>query len=485
MNLGFDPWIPVTYRDGTQRNVSLAEAFVDGRDIADLTVRPHERIALMRLLVCVAQAAMEGPQDEYGWTEAEEKVQPKVADYLEKWKNRFELFGDGPRFLQAKVDKMSEFETSKLLFHRACGNNATLFDHEGGLERKLAPPELAIALLCFQNMSAPIGAGYTGKPPCLDRHFLQTWIIGENLLATTLANGVDCETVQKNHPGGFGRPIWESDNSFYEEDFVQSTTLSFLGRLVPTTRCIWLNANGMTFQMAKPGIKHPMFEEYREAAATVLVNEKKGERNLLTATLEKQPWRDLQNVFRSTTVQGTERPLPMERSEPAVFKKLWLGALITDGKGKYEDVVEAVYDVPRELLSVDHCAVYEAGISLADQEANKLQCAVNEYVVCLEKAEKNRVRRMKEILKGLTQRGERYFWNTLDQHVHLLFDAVRVLGTPAFPEADDCWSTECKQAALAAYLHTCAAETPRQIQAHAAGLKRLRFSKKKTQPKKK
>lgn len=470
MNLGFDPWIPVTYRDGTHRDISLAEAFSDGREIADLAVRPHERIALMRLLVCVAQAALDGPDDEYGWDDAEATVQPKVADYLKQWRERFELFGDGPRFLQAKVKGMSEFEASKLLFHRACGNNATLFDHEGGSERTLTSAEQAMALLCFQNMSAPIGAGYTGKPPCLDRHFLQTWLVGDNLLSSILANGVDRETASANCPAGFGRPIWEDDIDFGDDGFLRNVTLSFLGRLAPVTRCVWLNENGATFQMAKPGIKHPMFEEYREGAATVLVNEKKGERYLLGATPDKQPWRDLQNVFRGVTEQGAGRPLPLQRSEPAAFRKLWLGALITDGKAKYEDTVEAIYDAPRELLTEDHRAGYEHGVKHAGQCAFALKNAVAEYAAQL-KADPDKAR------------AERHFWNVLDQRVNLLFEAVRALGSPGFPEAYTAWTSECERAARLAYTHTCAAETPRQIQAYAAGLKRLRFSKKNSQPK--
>ena len=97
MNLGFNPWIPVMYWDGTHREVSLSEAFAQGREIADLAARPHERIALMRLLVCVAQAALDGPEDEYGWADAAKDAPSRVAVYLEKWRPRFELFGEGPR----------------------------------------------------------------------------------------------------------------------------------------------------------------------------------------------------------------------------------------------------------------------------------------------------------------------------------------------------------------------------------------------------
>jgi CRISPR system Cascade subunit CasA len=466
MNLGFEPWIPVTMTDGTQRSVSLAEVFREGHRIADLATRPHERIALMRLLVCVAQAALDGPEDEDDWPEAGARLPDAAAVYLEHWRDRFELFGEGPRFLQVRAEEMSEFEASKLLFERASGNNPTLFDHEGGSMRGLAPAELALALLCFQNMSASIGAGYTGKSPCLDRHFLQTWLIGGNLLETILANGVDRATVEQVFPAGFGRPVWESNLVFGDKQFERNTTLSFLGRLAPVTRQVWLNENGLSFELAKPGISHPTFEEYREAAATILTKAKKSgeERVLLGADLRKQPWRDLQHVVEARQNGKTNRPVPLQRSEVAPFRRLWLGALITDGKGKYEDAVEAVYDVPRELLKEDRQPVYAQGIEFADAWCTRLAKAVAAYAGQLQ-------------AKPDYARAERHFWNTLDQRVTELFDLVRDvarLNGKTFWQADVPWTRSVRRAAQDAYRFACPQATPRQIQAFAVGLGQLR-----------
>jgi len=63
MNLVSDPWIPVVMLDKTPRLVSLNEVFRDGETIADLAANPCQRIALMRLLICIAQAALDGPKD--------------------------------------------------------------------------------------------------------------------------------------------------------------------------------------------------------------------------------------------------------------------------------------------------------------------------------------------------------------------------------------------------------------------------------------
>lgn len=63
MNLVTEPWIPVVGIDGGHRLASLEQVFAEGRQFADLAVRPHERIALMRLLICIAQAALDGQRN--------------------------------------------------------------------------------------------------------------------------------------------------------------------------------------------------------------------------------------------------------------------------------------------------------------------------------------------------------------------------------------------------------------------------------------
>ena len=81
-------------------NGSLREAFERGHELQDLAVRPHERIALMRLLICIAQAALDGPADYDDWKSCRPRIAPAALDYLDRWQHAFELFGNGQRFLQ-------------------------------------------------------------------------------------------------------------------------------------------------------------------------------------------------------------------------------------------------------------------------------------------------------------------------------------------------------------------------------------------------
>ena len=67
MNVAFDDWIPVVTTAGERQLASLCEVLSNGGQFADLAVRPHERVALMRLFLCVAHAALDGPKDYSEW----------------------------------------------------------------------------------------------------------------------------------------------------------------------------------------------------------------------------------------------------------------------------------------------------------------------------------------------------------------------------------------------------------------------------------
>ena len=82
MNLTTDAWIPIVWNDGKPGTVSLREAFERGHEIQDLALRPHERIALMRLLICIAQAALDGPRDYADWKACRPRIAPKRSSTL-------------------------------------------------------------------------------------------------------------------------------------------------------------------------------------------------------------------------------------------------------------------------------------------------------------------------------------------------------------------------------------------------------------------
>ena len=166
MNVAFEPWIPVVDTSGNRELAKLVKVFTEGERFADLAVQPHERVALMRLFLCVAHAALNGPKDYDDWREVPKKLPEAARTYLIKWKDSFELFHKKKPWLQVAALNLLESDKSadpddgngwstlnKLCFTRASGNNSTLFDHEsnGGRLTEYTAAEILLNILTFQN----------------------------------------------------------------------------------------------------------------------------------------------------------------------------------------------------------------------------------------------------------------------------------------------------------------------------------------------
>ena len=169
MNLIAEPWIPVIGRDSVHRLVGLEELFLQAASIRDLAVKPHERIALWRLLICIAQAGLDGPEDRNAWETCRDEIPDRARAYLRKWKAQFELFGDSARFLQAPDLKPGKEDgegndATKLDITLATGHNATVFDNAGGSERarspgatRLGPLDVPVFLAVRDCRCSPVG----------------------------------------------------------------------------------------------------------------------------------------------------------------------------------------------------------------------------------------------------------------------------------------------------------------------------------------
>ena len=80
-NLVDQPWIPVVDKQGRQKLVSLYDLYAEAESLVDFVLTPAQQIAVVRLLLCITQAALRGPaQDE--WFESKDRIRPKVFEYL-------------------------------------------------------------------------------------------------------------------------------------------------------------------------------------------------------------------------------------------------------------------------------------------------------------------------------------------------------------------------------------------------------------------
>ncbi|MGL4398916.1 MAG: type I-E CRISPR-associated protein Cse1/CasA, partial [Luteolibacter sp.] len=464
--------------DGRSTSVSFHELFENAQQIADLAVPPHERISILRLLVCITQAAHGAPESSDDWPGWDEGLESSVAAYLTKWQEHFNLMGDGPRFLQAPIteDGTEPAPTAKIVFNLATGNSVTLLDHEGNdaQPRTVTPAAIARAILTYQNH---FDCDFMGQSPAFKGapvagtaiHAQHSFLMGENLRKTILLNCIDAESL---HPSCLGHPIWEGGK-----------TSDYLHRLVSCPCKLWLVDDGKRIHIHK-GHQYGKYSatRIRETSATVIVAKIKGVPTpmLLKAGIAAALWRDLHCI---TVVQKSEASAPLtflshidnlDNGEVS----FWSGELVKT-KGKVLDTVESVFTVPFELFKPVGQVRYQQGVVFAVVQSKRLIDSVKAYYA-------NMMQR-----NGPTESAKRHFWNTLDQQSNILLTLLEgiatdhdPMGSADFGKGRDPWTLAVRAAADAAYEHTCPRGNPRQLQAYAAGLRVLRPLPKKSTAKK-
>ncbi|MBE0544988.1 MAG: type I-E CRISPR-associated protein Cse1/CasA [Verrucomicrobia bacterium] len=281
-NLTTEPWIPVTWRGSARgkARIGLRETFERGHEIFDLSCRPHERVALLRLLQCVVQAAFSNSSDPHQpslasfkkWRAlAANEYQPMrdaAVRYLGQHHPEFWLFDPKRPFLQLaglqpapkakkqkrkKIEEPSDEDGDEVNAEKradlldicfARNNTSTLFDQSGGSQsdgtfRELDPGRLALALLCYLNFASGIegvallngkvarSAGgepakercYTSDAPCVSGGALHTFALGQCLAETIHLNLV---LVREMARFGFGNarlglPAWEMTTDWLQQ----------------------------------------------------------------------------------------------------------------------------------------------------------------------------------------------------------------------------------------------------------------------------
>lgn len=475
-NLITHPWIPVRWLDGHHSLVGLDELFRHAAEIADLDAVPHERISLIRLLVCITQAALGAPADMHGWDEFGGDLEETVPAYLARAEihPHFNLFGNGPRFLQCKASAGDKsYPACQVSFTMAAGNSPTLFDHFGEVSRLMDAAFLARLLLCYQNffVGGSMASKVKGNGPSLK--MLHTFLISSNLKRTLLANCMDAELAPN-----FGKPYWElGAPDQIKGAAAKVATESYLGRLVPLSCRLDVTGNlqvGYAIHIDQ-GLEYPAYPAALEPSATVIPW--KEEFRLLRADTNRGIWRDLHclAILRRSDSQAQSAPKIfqshiIEHGEGDV--DLWVGELIKAKDAKILDGIEDRFTVPHRLFCEIGQVIYSNGVQHADIQSTGIYSAVKAYA--------------ESMMNGSApvDVAQRHFWNALDLQRQTLLDLVKddaVIRGKNFGESDDPWSLAVRKAAHAAYDHACPRSTPRQIEAYALGLRRLR--PKSTKPK--
>ncbi|MFC1596569.1 type I-E CRISPR-associated protein Cse1/CasA [Planctomycetota bacterium] len=517
MNVAFDNWIPVVMPGGQRQLASLCEVLTRGERFADLAVRPHERVALMRLLLCVAHAALDGPKDYDEWCDVPSRLPAATRQYLERWKDSFELFHPEKPWLQVAtlapipsgnkktsiLDDEEWTSVNRLSLTRASGNNTTLFDHAAAGEMQdWQPHELALDLLVFQNYfvaggkaSSRMWGKYEMKNPpnpkggpCAGKSVVYTFLRGRDLAESVQLNLNSYETLALlygSSPEWLGKPIWEWPvESPDSHNAIENATGTHLGRLVPQTRILRLRKDGRKVLLGG-GFTYPKFQDEKnpfhpDAQATVVLTSD-GERELLRARPGRSIWRELHclTVRRRGSSTANRGPLCLENIPDQASCDIVVCAMITNPKQAAEivDLVDSVFHIPARLSSPEGAAAYKAEVKSAEQVAGRLSWAVEGYRAAIDGGWEGRLKsagQSKGELKAkLHSTAAIHYWTAVEKNLSLLMAHVAALGTDDAGPTRDAWRKMLFATACDSYRAACGQETPRQIRAFAEGCKRL------------
>ncbi|MGD0280962.1 MAG: type I-E CRISPR-associated protein Cse1/CasA [Dissulfurispiraceae bacterium] len=527
MNVAFEPWIPVVTITGERKLVSLSDVFTDGWHYADLAVRPHERVALMRLFFCVAHAALDGPKDYAEWCAVPYKLPEATKCYLDKHKDSFYLFsqqGQNP-WLQVKELKGVEGsgKTSPVALldsELSTGNNSTLFDHQGSLEiRMVEPSRIALSLLTFQNFSSGGGSpiaqwkekktSQVGNPdaPCLSQSMAHCLFRGKNLSETMHLNLPSYERIgmvyrtfsydKKKDKYSFndvriGKPVWEwFPDSPGDSLSITNATRTYLGRLVPVSR--WVRLIEKTDQMyCCNGFKYDTYKDGFPAEATAAVRsvtkkDKKGgdtiERRVVSVSPSKATWRELSALLTKRAADGLGGPLAMENAPRDSAYDFHICAMTRD-QASMDIGVESVFHLAPEFQT--NIAVYSAEVEQSENISRQLRRAIETYRKAVDNDWTPRVKRTQAKDQGklknrLAQTAFLSYWTAVENNLPLLMAHVEAIGTDDAMPTREAWRKVLFKMALEAYSTACGQGTPRQIRAFAKGWQRLTAKKNETE----
>lgn len=309
-NLVDEPWIPVAGHG----LVSLSDIF-SKPELPALGGNPIQKIALLKLLLAIAQSAYT-PKDDEGWKQlGADGMADKCFQYLKDKRDLFWLYGEKPFLQMPAIVKAEKQSFGALQVYIATGNTTVLT--ESHIESNMFDFEKA--LLVLQVMSFSLGGkktdnrvvlspGYKGKtnekgkastgkagPSIGFMGFLHSYLFGETLLETIWLNMLTQQNIEelKIFSEGVGIPPWEAMPQGEDCLVAKEIKNSYLGRLVPLSRFLLLNESGIHYS---EGLLHDGYLQGM-ADVSVTVDFSKAKPKVIWVDPEKRPWRQLTSLL--------------------------------------------------------------------------------------------------------------------------------------------------------------------------------------------
>jgi len=435
-NLIDEPWIPIA----DVGRVSLGQLFGNAEYRA-LGGNPVQKIALMKLLLAIAQAAAT-PDDDTGWQAlGEADLAGSCQAYLAQWHQRFYLYGDDP-FLQMPAIARAQVKSyGTVLAEIATGNTTVL--SQGQQERALDDADKALLLVTQMGFalsgkktdnSVVLSPGYSGKqndkgkpasgktgPSMGFMGLLHSFVQGETLHQTLKLNLLTQQDIAQSalYPAGLGQAPWQLMPQGEYCDTARRHQQSLMGRLVPLSRFCLLADSGLHYS---EGIAHP---DYKDGGIdpTVAINRKGKDPKVLWVNPGKRPWRELTSLLGFlAAARGEFDCLQLRcataraRTQGGLFA-IWSGGLrVSSNAGEQyvsgdDDYVESIAWLHADDLD-DHWYInLTAEMTALDALARQLYaCVLGYYKAQLVDG------------KALAEQATALFWQLCERHAQNLFD---------------------------------------------------------------
>lgn len=312
-NLVDMPFVPVV---GQSRRFSLKELF-SNEDLTELDLDPWLYLPILRLLLCIGQAAVTAQTDNELDNLTLGEFEQKALNYLDTWHDAFDLYGDKP-FLQVKGAGAvkNPLAISAYTPYAAFGNNPALRSGQNLVNKHYSDEDKALLLpaVIMHSMGGKrikneviLTPGYRGKlndkgkaasgaiSPFLGMTgMLYSYYAGRSILETVWINQLSEESISAASGSllTLGRPCWELNIDGEDCADARSMKNSYAGRLVPLTRfCLLLDGDLLA---CTDGIAHLTLKDHCfDFAQTVKVNAKTQALQALPPGSSRMTWRDL------------------------------------------------------------------------------------------------------------------------------------------------------------------------------------------------
>jgi len=489
-----DPWIPIAGLG----EVSLTELFTHP-EYARLGGTPVEKVVILRFLLCIAHASTPLPDVDAWSALTPEKLAANALEYLEKWKDRFDLYDEKRPFLQFPQlrGQCEGTDINVLSLNVASGNN-TLFT-EWHLKHPLTDAEIVRLLLSGSNFCLSGGShcDHSAKiDPILEKEkkrkdksapqgtllgkkgFLHSFLIGSTIVETLHLNMLTDEDRKELCPSMvLGCPFWESMPTDERGKSARAYSASYHGILFPMNQFFYLANDSVIIAQGIFGEFYPSPEKGQWDPGISFSREKKKVK-VCWCDSTQSPWRQLPSLLQISNLKATDakpafvvRGLEKLSSEITSFG-LWVGGVeVTDKLGeqiisKTNSYVNSEFLIPIKWKDKNFWSRYKEFMkeidNIAEKElGDKVQCYYRELSDPTKKSEGNE-NQWPPICKAKGGEAKRLFWERMERMAQEVIDLSVETEQDIVNSAKRKW----QEVALSCYREICPCITPRQMQAY-------------------